>query len=748
MTNVPMKSFTAICLLSIVLVAFAVTAPIHAASLGKGEVNQRMATAASPYLQTHSNDLVRWQPWGEEAFAKARKMSLPIMVSFGYTACHWCHVMQEKHFNDPQIAKAINENFVPVLVDRERRPALDETYMLVTEVLTQRGGWPNTVFMTPALKPIYGTGYIPPDVFTQVLASITVGWRDDRSALTAEAERISGLLAGYLTRSEAAQDLTPQVLSNAAKILVGQFDEMSGGMGSAPKFFQQPVLMFLLQQAARGNHPGALAAVEHTLQAVSSGGIHDHLEGGFHRYAIDPGWRVPHFEKMLYDQAQMAEAYTTAYQLTGKPEYAATARKTLDYILADLTDPAGGFYATRDADSEDEEGTYYVWTPDQLEAALGIKDAALAANTFGTIADGDFAGKIILNTDDVDTSDLPQVQQTFKILRRARVGRPKPRRDEKIVASWNGMTIASLAAAAITLSEPRYGSAAIKAGEFIWANMRKPAGGLFRSYFSGTAQIDAELDDYAQLARGFIFLFDLTADQVWLKRATILASEMRTAFEDPKSGDFYATAKTEGFARLKPRSDIDQPSGNAVALDVLARMARRAEDPAFRHQSQKTIAALSGIALKDAASGASILSAADRFSRGETGMVQFAGNGVVRVSVDPAADKQHVVLRLRVTKGWHVNAHKPLQDYLIPTVLKATSGKQTASVSISYPDPLLKKLEFSEKPMSLYDGDFELTARFDKAGDGTATAILDVQTCSDTICLQPEKLVMQFAWPD
>lgn len=737
------------------ILALFVSWSAFAETLGKGPVNPLMEASSSPYLQTHSKDLVRWRPWGEEAFAEARKSNKPIMVSFGYTACHWCHVMQETHFNEPVLSKLINDDYIPVLVDRERRPTLDESYMLVTESLTQRGGWPNTIFMTADRKPFYGTGYVPPELFHQILSAVTTGWQNDHDTLLAEADQMATLLTTFMTRKEAARAITPQVLADATRDIAALFDPFSGGIGTAPKFFQQPVLMFLLQQAERNSDATALAAVELTLQSVLSGGIHDHIEGGFHRYAVDQQWRVPHFEKMLYDQALMSETFTDAYRLTGKPEYGDTARKTFDYILADLTSEKGGFFATRDADSEGEEGTYYVWSEEELVNLLGAEDAAFAVETFDTVADGELAGKVIINFDNVEDPDRPRIEKILDTLGKTRATRQKPRRDEKIVASWNGMTIASLAQASTVLSEPRYGAAAVKAGEFIWNAMRHSDGTLMRTYFGETGEIDGELEDYAHVARSFLFLFDLTMDRIWLERAESLAETMTTRFEDPEAGDFFSTADNAGFGRIKSRSDVDQPSGNAVALDVLVRLARRTANPDYARKAEKTVAALSGLALKSPAGGVSILGAADRLASGETGSIQYGGNGAVRVEVMPSDKDDLVHLRLHVADGWHINADQPLEDHLIPTLMDLSDGRGStektesgaSSAQITYPEPAIKSLKFNSKPMALFEGSFDILARLDadKSDGATRVAILQLQTCSDEICLLPETLRLQFA---
>lgn len=719
----------------------------NAGFVGKADDNPRMSASSSPYLRSHSNDMVRWYGWGDEAFKRAKELKLPLFVSFGYTACHWCHVMQETHFNNEAIAKTINQQFVPVLVDREQRTALDDTYMLVTELLTQRGGWPNNMFLTPDLKPFYGTGYIPPEGFTSLLSGIRQSWVQDNTAVLAEGDRLATLLEGYLNRKQEARNLTPALMADAAKALAGQFDSFAGGIGDGPKFFRPTVLAFMLQQAERTGDAEVLDAVERTLQSGLNGGIHDHIEGGFHRYAIDPGWRVPHFEKMLNDQALNTEVYLTAYRLTGKPEYAATARKTIDYVLADLTSPEGAFYTARDADSEGEEGTYYVWTPEQLEEVLGKPDAEFALNTFGLIADGDMAGKVIINMDSVRDQTVPKLGPVMAKLAEARKPRQKPVRDQKILANWNGMMIASVAQAAILLDDSSYRDVAVKAGEFIWATMHDDDGVLHRSHFEGINDVEGELDDYAQMARAYLFVHDATGEKIWLERATALLTQMRKNFQDPETGDFFGTREAAGFARTKPRSDVDQPSGNGAALDAMVRLAQRAGTPDVRRSTEQTIAALSGIAAGTPTSGASILTASDSFLHGQTGVLQFAGNGVVNARVIPGSDHKSLIIRLQVADGWHVNSHAPLEDYLVATKLAITGNKTAETASVTYPEPETRKLAFNEKPMALLENQVEITARFSEPISGPVEARLQVQTCSDEICLLPETLKLRIALP-
>ncbi len=731
----PIRHFKFKCrsLAFLLLVAgFSIQSGIAIAKTDKHPDNPRMLNSSSPYLKIHASDLVQWYEWGDEAFELARKQGKPLMVSFGYTACHWCHVMQETHFTVPDIAKAINDNFIPVVVDRERRPVLDETYMLVTEVLTKRGGWPNTVFITADRKPFYGTGYISADDFRKIITAITESWADENAGVQAEAARLSNVLQKHLNRRKAAKELSDELMSQSATDLANEFDEFVGGFGGAPKFFQQSILMFLLQQAERKNNEEALAAVELTLQSVISGGIHDQIEGGLHRYAIDPAWRIPHFEKMLYDQAMMSEAFVEAWRITGKSEYRSMARRIIDYVLNDLTAPEGGFYSTRDADSEGEEGTYYLWTEVQLTDALGAKEAQYAIEIFEQVPDGDLVGKVILNRDLINDEINPRAEKIFSRLAKVRASRIKPQRDEKIIVSWNGMMIGALAQAAIVLNDDAYAAAASRAGNFIWDNLHRKDGTLLRSYYRGKAELEAQLVDYVWLGRAYIKLYDLTDRPVWLERARSLLVEMEKEFVDEEQGDFYSSRGADGFGRSKSREDSDLASGNGAALDLIVAINTRIGSPELQRRSEKLISALSGFAASNPASGASTLAAADRYFNGGFGPVQYGGNGNVRASA--RLENGQILVNLRVAPGWHVNANKPLEDYLIPTSLTAGTAPK-----VVYPKPKIVRLGFSKNPLALLDGEVEITAVAENS-DGPTRFELEIQACSDKICLAPDTL--------
>ncbi|MEM7302580.1 MAG: DUF255 domain-containing protein [Pseudomonadota bacterium] len=716
---------------------------VQSAEIGKSKsINQPLAQSSSPYLRSHKRDLVRWHLWSDETFELARKADKPVLVSFGYTACHWCHVMQETHFNDVEMAKHINEEFIPVLVDRERRIALDELYLLVTEALTQQAGWPNTVFLNADREPYYATTYVPKDQFGEILDAVVTAWTSDRNSIEKEADRLAGVLNAYTTRKEKAATLSETMLHNTAREIASQFDRNFGGMGQQAKFYRQPLLMFLLQQAEKNQDGDLLEPVAYTLQSMLSGGVNDQIAGGFHRYSVDPAWLVPHFEKMLYDQGQLAELYTRAYQLTALPQFKTTAIRTLNYVLDDLTAPHGGFWSTRDADSEGEEGTFYVWTPEQLTAILGKNDAEFAIRLFGVIPGGEFEGKVVLNLYQATSGDEKRLNRVLDRLADVRKTRIHPVRDEKTVVSWNGLTISAFSRAGNLFDEPQFIEAARRAGEFIWKTMRLEDGRLNRIYFQGKAEIAGELDDYAHLARGYIALFDATADRVWLDRAVNLEAAMARYFSDPEAGDYYSTKTADGFGRFKPRRDIDLPSGNGVVLEVLLALSKRTGKANYVHKAERLIADISGIAAANPQGSGSLLAGAHRLKQGETGIVQYGGEGAVRVEarVRPGTDK--VKFRLTIAEGWHINAAKPLDDNFIATSLTVKDGSNAPAAPVLFPKPTVKSLSFNNEPLALFENEVELSVDLSQQKGSVVSASLEIQACSDRLCLFPEKITM------
>jgi len=710
-----------------------------------------LAGESSPYLRQHSRDLVKWHAWNKATLAKALKSGKPVFVSIGYSACHWCHVMQEESFNNAEIAKLLNEHFTPILIDREQRPDLDETYMLATEAISGRGGWPNNLLLTPDLKPFYGGVYFPPADYIKLLTLVATDWASDKTAITIEAERIATILSGFFTRKSTARELTGKSVELATQKIISKADTFNGGFGTAPKHFNAPILRFLLHRANKPNGKAAKTALITTLRAIAKGGVHDHLAGGFHRYATDNNWRIPHFEKMLYDQALLAELFTKTASLTGDAHLQQMARKTLDYVLADLTAPHGGFYATRNADSAEQkggdskEGTYYIWSPAQLTKLLGQADAKFITAKMGTINEGEFAGKFILHRDfDLDDKERTRFDGILNKLLKNRQTRLAPHLDTKTIASWNGLMISAFATAGRHFNDPVYRAAAIKAAQFIWINMRDKNGDLLRNYFDNKAGIAATLSDYALISRAFIDIYDLTDDEKWLKRAQDMALKFDSIFKDKDSGDYFLTATKQGYARIKLRADTALPSGNAIALDVFEKLARRSLDPKYAHRTDALIVALSGDALADPAGGSTTLVAAGRYLRGQTDILQYAGHGQVKIAAALNQKQDRLSLNIRLAPNWHINANKPFESDFIATTLTLTDANgKDLNIPVIYPKTISRKLGFHDKPLALYEGRFDLSVPFAKPPASTITATLTVQPCNDKLCLLPETLTLK-----
>ena len=606
----------------------------------------RLAHETSPYLLQHKDNPVDWYPWGEEALEKARREQKPIFLSIGYSACHWCHVMEHESFESEAIARVLNENFVPIKVDREERPDLDQIYMNAVQMLTGRGGWPMSVFLTPYLKPFYGGTYWPPHGaggmpgFDQILAAVIDAWKNRREhALTAADQLTAELQNVGATPGGDAAGLSLQLIDTAVSQLRRAFDSSYGGFGQAPKFPHPMDLQLLVRVAQRTGQQGPLDMVRLTLDRMAAGGIYDHLGGGFARYSVDARWLVPHFEKMLYDNALLAGAYLDAYLLVrqgataGLPSsvddvadnYARIVRETLDYVIRDMTDPAGGFYSTEDADSEGHEGLFYTWTPDEIEAVLGEERGA----TFGRVYDvsdiGNFEGRNILN--------LPKtLEQSAAILKRdmaelaaelaesraklfaAREKRVRPGRDDKVIVAWNGLMIDAMARAGAALEKPEYGAAAYDAAEFITKHMRRDDGRLLHTWRAGMAKLDAYLDDYASLANSLVTLYEAYGDDSWIDEAVRLMDIVLRNFADPAGGFFYTASDHEQLiARTKELTDSSTPSGNALAANALLRLGKLLGRSDYLDAAESTLAAALPIMQRVPLATGQMLLALDRY---------------------------------------------------------------------------------------------------------------------------------------
>lgn len=604
----------------------------------------KLAQEKSPYLLQHAHNPVNWYPWGAEAFEKAQTENKPILLSIGYSTCHWCHVMEHESFSDQITAKVMNDHFVPIKVDREERPDIDGVYMSYVIATTGSGGWPMTVFLTPDRKPFFGGTYFPPEDrygmpgFKTLMASIVEAWRTRRDEINDSAESAVTFLANHQGSAEKGplnEDLLHKAFANYAQ----SFDSVHGGFGRAPKFPMGHTLSFLLRFWKRSRDPHALEMVEKSLNAMSAGGIYDQIGGGFHRYSTDQEWRLPHFEKMLYDQALLCRSYLEAYQATRRETHADVVRDVLEYVLREMTSPEGGFYSAQDADSTDpedpahkKEGAYFVWKKSEIEQLLKDKDAAIFCFYYGILTDGnvaqdphrEFVGKnLIAVTRSLEEAAAhfelaaDEVKQSLarsrQILFEAREKRPKPHLDDKILTDWNALMISAFASASRVLNEPRYASAAAKAAEFIFKRLLDSNGELLHRYRAGEAGIPGHIDDYAFLAEACLLLYEATFDAVWLERSRALAGKALELFWDGDKKAFFITSARESTLIVRPKQDHDGaiPSGNSVAASVLLKLSRITGEALWEQRARETFEAYSYALNAQPTGFSSLLSAFD-----------------------------------------------------------------------------------------------------------------------------------------
>ena len=572
-----------------------------------------LASEKSPYLLQHADNPVDWHPWSEEAFNKAKQEDKPIFLSIGYATCHWCHVMAHESFEDEEVARVLNESFVSIKVDREERPDIDQIYMSVCQALTKSGGWPLTILMTPDAKPFFAGTYFPKEGrmgmtgLLDILGQISQLWVNDRERIFGIGDEITRALRSSAERSSPPRTLDDNTLQKAYSFLSRSFDPKYGGFGSAPKFPSPHQLTFLIRRHARHNDPVAKKMVVETLDAMRNGGIFDQIGFGFHRYSVDERWLVPHFEKMLYDQALLLMAYVEAYQAFGESRFAQTAREICTYVLRDMTAPEGGFYSAEDADSEGKEGLYYVWKPEEIIELLGKEEGERFCNFYNVQPGGNFEEgfsipHITLGTEifakhaNMDPSELEKLlDESRKRLFQVREKRIHPLKDDKIITSWNGMMIAALAKAYQALKEPAYIAAASNAADFIMDKLRAPDGALIRRYREGEAAHAGFADDYAFLVWGLIELYEATFQVRFLKQAVVLNDRMLELFWDDSGKGFFFTGKENErlIAQTKELYDGAVPSCNSLGVLNLMRLARMTGRVDLEQKADEAIKAFS-----------------------------------------------------------------------------------------------------------------------------------------------------------
>jgi uncharacterized protein YyaL (SSP411 family) len=608
-------------------------------------VSNRLATETSPYLLQHAENPVDWHPWGPEALDRARDEDKPIFLSIGYSACHWCHVMAHESFEDPDLAAQLNRDFVAIKVDREERPDLDDVYMAAVQTLTGRGGWPMSVFLTPSLQPFFGGTYFPPDdrhglpAFSRVLSAIAEAYRDRRDEVTEQGRLLAAHLQEQLEVAPGRADVERRQLDAAAARIGASFDPNHGGFGGAPKFPAPMTLEFLLRTWRYSRDPDQLRMVTFTLDRMAAGGIHDQIGGGFARYSTDAHWLVPHFEKMLYDNAQLAHAYLEAFRATGDERHATVAHRTLEFMLGELATGDGGFASALDADSEGEEGRFYTWELDAFLETLrgaGIEDAQARdlASYWGVVPEGNWEGRSILHVAGgaAPPGDLLEPARGALLAERER--RVRPGRDDKQLAAWNGMALRSLAMGALVLGDDRLAAAARACADFIRERLLRDDARLWRTARGETAHTPAFAEDYANVADGLLAAHAALGDPADLELAAALMDRAVADFWDAASGTSFDTSDEHDRIVARPRSLIDgaTPAANSVAADVLLRLALLTGEPDHDRRARSILRAAGPALDRHPAQFGRMLSAADR-ALGEPLDAVVAGNPDDRLAI-------------------------------------------------------------------------------------------------------------------
>ena len=742
----------------------------------KTQHTNRLIDSNDPYLLLHAHNPVDWYPWGPEALEKAKREHKPIFLSVGYSTCYWCHVAEETIYSKQEFADLMNAWFVNIKVDREQRPDIDRLYMAATRSMTGRGGWPNNVFLTPDLKPFFAGSYFAPyddafgrPGFDSIIRSIHASWEQDPKQVVETADKIMATLRDqHAAPATAGEPLDSRALLDRALAVWGKrADGEHGGFGATngPRFPQQPVLSLLMADP-RTNQIDALA---HALDAMAMGGLYDHLGGGFHRYAVEPTWSIPHFEKMLGDNAQLLTIYAQAFMLTGEPRYRVVATEVADYLTRRMMAPEGGFYTAEDAAVNGKEGLSYVWTRKQIVAVLG--DGA-AARFFGAYELTPMPDKESLNSgEQLLNGDIPGVlrrripirgtQQSVGApnaqrpladytrwrmqLLEARNRRRQPARDEKLVVALNGLAIQAFAYAGEWLERPQYIETARRSAEHMWGHAYIQNGGLRHEIFRGRAQIDAFADDYALFGLGMLGLHEATGNDIWLQRASRLADDLLTNFR--RTDGSLAATTAEQDLPMSPPEDGDNiyPSGSSAAVDLLLRLARSTGKTRYFDAARGIVASLAARLEDTPESWPSLLLALDENNFVPSARATtrpLATQAVVRVSAVAKAGtvREEVVVTLQIEHGYHVNANPATFDYLIATSVAFDALTPT---QVLYPDATLFKPAFAPAGLKVYEGNVALKAWFPKGTFATrrdTSAVVSVQACNSEICLPPAKL--------
>ena len=762
MKNTIQKFLTCLLLLNTIWVANADEAALKNPD-GSWKWTNRLIHETSPYLLLHAHNPVEWYPWGDEALARAKKENKLIFLSVGYSTCYWCHVMEREVFSNPEIAAVMNKDFINIKIDREERPDLDEIYMTATQLLIQRGGWPNSVFLTPDLKPFYAGTYFPPtDMpgrpgFPTILDAVHEAWVTREAEVIESASQISDTIELATSRGFTALAATPldrSLTTAALDYLRTTYSHAYGGFGGAPKFPSPANLEFLLSEYERVSDESLLKMVTYTLDMMAYGGMYDQIGGGFHRYSVDAKWLVPHFEKMLYDNAQLAKVYLHAHQLTQEDRYRRIAEEIFSFIFREMTAPEGGFYAALDAETDAEEGKYYVWTADEIQKILGKKGAARFAGVYGVDKGPNFEGNNVLYVPKGAAAEdtLKEVESAREKLLTTRFDREYPLLDTKIIVNWNGLMIDALAYGYQVLGKERYLIAASKAAQFILDTLKKPDGELCHTYTAGVVKQDVYLDDYAFFVHGLLGLYRATGDEEWLNSAKRLTDAMIQLFWDDKNGGFYYTKADAKHLIVRTKKPYDSaiPSGNAVAVGNLLTFGTD-----YQRYAEETLRIFAKSMSQSPSSFMYMHFALNRYlTAGEE--VGTAIPSFVSATAEVNAENKgiyDVMLQLDIATGWHINANPAGQDNLIPTTITVNTETSLEIADVAYPKGRSTRFEFSSESLNVYEESLTIPLRLKQKPNTKhdknvpITLQLTYQLCNETECLLPQTLEIPLEVP-
>ena len=731
----------------------------------------RLIREDSPYLLQHAHNPVNWYPWGGEAFEIAKQEHKPIFLSIGYSTCHWCHVMEVESFDNVEIAKVLNEHFISIKMDREQYPDIDEAYMTGVQLMSGHGGWPMSNFMLNDGRPFFGATYFPPPTFMKLLQQIVEAWNEKFDELESSATKIGEAIDRILSERKKAASLEPEINNHVTQALFQREDRSLGGLAGAPKFPQEPLLLFMLDHGERHRHVNAVEFASRSIEAMGRGGIYDQVAGGFHRYSVDAEWLVPHFEKMLYNQSQLSLVNLHAYRVSGNPFFKRVLFQTLEYVLRDMQLPEGGFYSATDADSEGAEGVFFLWSVEQLQDALSKDEAKLIVDVFGVSESGNFEGSNILNFSKTFADHEEQFGPEFenkldsilKKLYQVREQRIHPLRDDKLIVAWSSAMITSLAKAGDYFSQKHWIAAAEKAIDLTLSNNLDGDGTLRRIYLDGTTSIEGQLEDYANLIEALISLFDITSAIGYLQQASNLMSSCIDGFWDEKEMGFFLSPSNQVGPQLtRSRSASDgatfAPAATALACLISLRdrsaYLEESSQQLFSERAEQCISSLVGEINNNAVSHTSMLRQLANYYEGNREPIQYMDHGLAKVKARTisGADTlgKSISLIIDIADGWHVTAPTAnLTNYIPLSVCLAEDEKHWVIDASQFPDNESSMTTVEGDTIPIYENKIEIALSLkrtqvpDDELSFSSQLECELQLCNDQRCLLPTSITFR-----